>query len=213
MAIAKHFSLHPFFGLVDIIPAYSSIAFSFNLYAIHRQVNAGTTVFNWVQQHVEAHLPNISTIEDDTPEPIEIPVCYDPALSNDLAAISLATGLTQADIISLHTAPNYYVYMLGFVPGFAYMGEVNTVLELPRKNRPEKVNAGAVAIAGKQTGIYPSHSFGGWHVLGHTPVKMFIMRNEHPCYLKAGEEVKFYPITLAEYLQMEPYRQPNTPDS
>ena len=92
--------------------------------------------------------------------------------------------------------------MLGFLPGFAYMGEVYAQLELARKANPTRVKAGSVAIAGKQTGIYPLDSFGGWNVLGHTPIKMFNKANEEPCFLKAGQEVKFYSISLNEYRQL-----------
>jgi len=158
-------------------------------------------VYKWVHQQVMQHLDNIATASMPAPELVEIPVCYDKELNNDLAAISLATGLAEAEIIDVHCNKNYYVYMLGFLPGFAYMGEVAPALELPRKPKPVKVKPGAVAIAGKQTGIYPLDSFGGWHVLGYTPVKMFDQTRAEPCFLNAGQEVKFYPVSIEEYHQ------------
>ncbi len=202
IAITKHFSTHPFFGLLDIVPAYSSITFCFDPYAIHRSIHRTTTVFDWVRQQVAEHLPVIKPVADHSNKRVEIPVCYSTELNNDLLAISSTTGLSAAEIVHLHSSGTYYVYMLGFLPGFAYMGEVVATIELPRKANPGKVKAGSVAIAGKQTGIYPLDSFGGWNVLGHTPIKMFNSLNQDPCYLKAGQEVKFYEIGLPEYRQL-----------
>jgi inhibitor of KinA len=140
--------------------------------------------------------------DDAAIETIEIPVCYDAVLHNNLVDITKVTGLSAAEIIQLHSSRNYYVYMLGFLPGFAYMGEVDERIALPRKPNPVNVTAGSVAIAGKQTGIYPLDSFGGWNVLGHTPVKIFNQFDTEPCFLKAGQEVKFRPIPLKEYRQL-----------
>ena len=203
IAIANHFTQKPFCGLIDIIPAYSSITFSFNLYAISIKIIKNGTVFDCVKQQVEQEMGNIKATESKIAELVEIPVCYDPELGNDMASIMSATSLSEASIIQHHSAKKYYVYMLGFLPGFAYMGEVDDHLTLPRKMNPAKVKAGSVAIAGKQTGIYPLDSFGGWNVLGHTPVKIFNYLNAAPCYLKAGQEVKFYPVSLAEYRQFQ----------
>ncbi len=187
---------------MDIVPAYSSIAFCFNLFVIHKNVETKTTVFDWVKQQIENQLPFIKIADDAAIETIEIPVCYDAFLNNDLVDITKVTGLSDAEIIQLHSSRNYYVYMLGFLPGFAYMGEVDERIALPRKPNPVKVTAGSIAVAGKQTGIYPLDSFGGWNVLGHTPVKMFNQFDTEPCFLKAGQEVKFSPITLKEYRQL-----------
>ncbi len=145
MAIANHFTHKPFFGLIDIIPAYSSITFSFNLYTISLQINNNRTVFDWVKWQVAKEMTNIITDETNNPELIEIPVCYHPELDNDMAAIMSATDLSEAAIIQHHSAKKYYVYMLGFLPGFAYMGEVDDNITLPRKVNPSKVKAGSVA--------------------------------------------------------------------
>lgn len=202
VAIARHFSQHPFFGLISIVPAYSSITFCYNLYMIHQSLIEKTIIFDWVKQQVEQQLSVIHSSHDEAAEQIEIPVCYDAALSNDLETVSLAIGLTREEIIEVHSCGKYYVYMLGFLPGFAYMGEVDPRIEQPRKAIPAKVKAGSVAIAGRQTGIYPLDSFGGWHVLGHTPVTMFNPANAQLCHVKAGQEVKFCAISIDTYREM-----------
>jgi len=204
-AIADYFKQYPFVGLTDTVRAYCSITFCFDPVQIRRAIQAGTMVFDWVKKNIEGALPGLQRGErydSGVQAIVEIPVCYDASLTNDLGVISLATGLSVGEIIQCHSAATYHVYMLGFLPGFAYMGTVESRIELPRKSKPAKTKAGAVAIAGKQTGIYPLDSFGGWNILGHTPQKMFEPWKKEPCFLKAGQEVKFYSINLAEYYQL-----------
>lgn len=162
-----------------------------------------TPVFDWVKKEIESQLQLVQPSADSAIETVEIPVCYDVALSNDIQNFQLTTGLDAAEIIKIHSKLKYHVYMLGFLPGFAYMGEVDVKIALPRKANPTKVKAGAVAIAGRQTGIYPLDSFGGWNVLGHTPVKMFDTKKQPPCYLKPGQEIKFFSISIKEFHQLK----------
>ncbi|MEO7310281.1 MAG: 5-oxoprolinase subunit PxpB [Chitinophagaceae bacterium] len=199
IAIAKHFSAHPFFGLTNLVPAYSSITFCFDVFLIHQSLAADAIVFDWVRQQVETALPAIRTATETISDQVAIPVCYEQELGNDLEAVSLATGISREELIHIYSSKKYYVYMMGFLPGFAYMGETSDQIAMSRKANPHRVKAGSVAIAGKQTGIYPLDSFGGWHVLGHTPVAMFDKSLQDPCFLKAGQEVSFYPMSLEAY--------------
>jgi KipI family sensor histidine kinase inhibitor len=119
-----------------------------------------------------------------------IPVVYD---GMDLADISDALQLSAQQIIALHTRPIYRVFLVGFVPGWAYLGPLPEELELPRRTTPRtQVPAGSVAIAGPQTGIYPLPVPGGWHVIGRTSVKMFLPNSDPPCLFRAGDRVKFF---------------------
>jgi KipI family sensor histidine kinase inhibitor len=122
-----------------------------------------------------------------------IPVVYD---GPDLAGVSAALGLDAAKIVELHTRPIYRVFLVGFVPGWGYLGPLPEELELPRRHVPRtKVPAGSVAIAGRQTGIYPLATPGGWHLIGSTSVKLFLPDSDPPCLFRAGDRVKFFAAT------------------
>jgi inhibitor of KinA len=122
-----------------------------------------------------------------------IPVVYD---GPDLEAVSAVLGLDVAKIVEIHTRPIYRVFFVGFVPGWGYLGPLPEALELPRRQVPRtKVPAGSVAIAGRQTGIYPLATPGGWHLIGRTSVKLFLPDSDPPCLFRAGDRVKFFATT------------------
>ena len=124
-----------------------------------------------------------------------IPVSYGGPFGPDLGDVASTAGVSEEDLISLHSAPVYRVFMLGFSPGFAYMGPVAPAIALPRRTTPRtRVPAGSVAIAGQQTGIYPSDSPGGWHLIGRTSGKPFDPDRAEPFLFKAGDCVQFYPV-------------------
>lgn len=119
-----------------------------------------------------------------------IPVVYD---GPDMQAVSTELGLDPAKIVDIHTRPIYRVFLVGFVPGWGYLGPLPEELELPRRHVPRtKVPAGSVAIAGRQTGIYPLATPGGWHLIGRTSVKLFLPDSDPPCLFRAGDRVKFF---------------------
>lgn len=119
-----------------------------------------------------------------------IPVTYD---GPDIEAVSSVLGLSPARIVELHTKPIYRVFLVGFVPGWGYLGPLPEALELPRRQVPRtKVPAGSVAIAGRQTGIYPLPTPGGWHLIGRTSVRLFLPDSDPPCLFRAGDRVKFF---------------------
>ena len=131
---------------------------------------------------------------------VEIPVCYGGELGPDLDEVADRIGCSPAEVIELHAAPEYRVYVVGFVPGFAYMASVDDRLALPRRSTPRtKVPAGSVAIAAGQTGIYPTETPGGWHLLGRTPVRPFDPRRAQPVLLEPGDRVRFVPIAREEF--------------
>jgi inhibitor of KinA len=125
---------------------------------------------------------------------VEIPVCYDPSIAPDLAGVADRLGLAVDEVIRIHTAQSYHVYMIGFLPGFPYMGELPATLFMSRKAKPVMTPAGSVAIAGRQTGIYPMDSPGGWHVIGRTRVSMFTPDSDPPVRLRPGDTIRFKSI-------------------
>lgn len=197
--LAKTLRAKPFPGLVDLVPAYSSLAVLYDPRLIRTVVNDCNTANEYVHEQVALLVEEgIGYMEQET-QLIEIPVCYDTVLGNDLAAIASFSGLSIEEVITKHADEAYYVYMPGFLPGFAYMGDVNGQIAIPRKQKPASVHAGAVGIAGRQTGIYPVDSPGGWHIVGYTPLLMFDKYAPSPCLLEAGKMVKFHPIDAESY--------------
>ena len=127
---------------------------------------------------------------------IEIPVCYGGDYGPDLDAVASFHSMAPEEVVRLHCAAVYYVYMIGFTPGFPYLGGLDERLHTPRRKEPRKVvPAGSVAIADRQTGIYPIDSPGGWHLIGKTPVRIFDLEKADPFTIHAGQSLKFTPIT------------------
>jgi antagonist of KipI len=193
-------------GIMDIIPAYSSITLKYHSAIIckqHKVANAGIFITELLQE--AAQLP--STDFNVEERHITIPVCYEKNYAPDLATIAGNKNLTTEQVIQLHTEKTYRVFMLGFLPGFAYMGSVNEQLYTPRLSKPKSLTlAGSIGIAGEQTGIYPFNSPGGWNIIGRTPIPLFNAKNYPPTYLQPGDIVSFKPISAKEFeaLKEEP---------
>lgn len=137
-------------------------------------------------------------------DPLRIPVCYGGELGPDLTEVAAFGHLDDADVVRLHTARLYRVFMLGFLPGFAYLGLVDRQIAAPRRSPPRaRVPRGAVGIAGVQTGVYPAETPGGWQLIGRTPLRPFDPRRSEPFLMKAGDAVQFYPIDRREYDRLE----------
>ena len=131
---------------------------------------------------------------------IEVPVCYGGELGPDLGSVASLAGCTESDVIELHRSREYRVFMVGFVPGFAYMGPVEPRLSLPRRANPRtRVPAGSIGLAAGQTGIYPMETPGGWHLIGRTPVKPFDERRAEPVLFRPGDRVRFTPISREDF--------------
>ena len=131
---------------------------------------------------------------------VEVPVCYGGEFGPDLSDVARFASCSDEEVIAIHSAATYRVYMVGFVPGFAYLAEVDRRIAAPRRTSPRTTVApGSVAIAGGQTGIYPSATPGGWNIIGRTPVKPYDASRREPFLLKAGDRVRFRPIEPAEF--------------
>lgn len=132
---------------------------------------------------------------------IVIPTLYN---GIDLEYVAKYNGLSIEAVIHLHSTRTYYVYMLGFTPGFAYLSDVDSHIATPRLNKPRiKIPKGSVGIANQQTGIYPVESPGGWRIIGQTPIDLFDLRKEHPFLINPGDQVAFKPITKREYIKIK----------
>ncbi len=188
-------------GVIDIVPAYCSLTIHYDIFTLRQTIENNKSVFENIRNEVK------KIIEEDTDEAflhterkIKIPVCYSKKYALDLHEIAQQKKLSIEEIIRLHTAKKYRVNMIGFLPGFAYMGEVDEKIAMPRKPEPRMlVEQGCVGIADKQTGIYPLDSPGGWQIIGKTPVKLFYKEKEDPVFFKPGDEVEFYSISEDEY--------------
>lgn len=203
LAIQKRLLQQPFAGLKDVWVAYSSVTLVYDPVEVKKTYNPEKTVFSYISNLLRKA---VSEITDDDPgngRKIRIPVCYEEEYAIDLPAVSAMKELSPETIIDIHTSRNYRVYMIGFLPGFSYMAEVDERLVIPRKSQPVIVKAGSVGITGSQTGIYPVQCPGGWYIIGRTPLRMFDERAEKPVLLEAGDEVEFYPINKKEFEEIE----------
>lgn len=190
---------NPFLGIIDIVPAYSSLTIHYDIAKV-RQHNSGTeTAFQTVKQLLEEKMKQPFPERTTEKRLIKIPVCYEAEYAPDLQHFISAKNISREELIALHIQKIYTVFMVGFLPGFAYMGEVDEKIAMPRKQQPNIVAAGSVGIAGKQTGIYPLISPGGWHIIGRTPLKLFDANREEPILMKAEDTIQFYSISKAEY--------------
>lgn len=199
IALFNYLRLHRIEGMTEAIPAYSSVTIYFDILSLRKQIPSHRKVHEWIQNKLTQVMLNEFSAADASSDLVRIPVCYDDEFAIDLPWIASHQNLTREEIIHLHSSRQYHVYMLGFLPGFPYMGEVDMNIVVPRKPEPHPVLAGSVGIAGKQTGIYPLNSPGGWQIIGRTPLKMFDKNKIEPCLLKAGDSVEFYSITKDEF--------------
>jgi len=185
-------------GLVDQVPAFASVVAHYDPAAV-----AGDAHRVPYDRMVEALETAFAGLEHQRPQParlVEIPVCYGGELGPDLTEVAERTGLAPNEVVAIHTAGDYLVYMVGFMPGFAYLGGLDARIATPRRQSPRTaVPAGTVGIGGQQTGVYPLVSPGGWNLIGRTPLRVFDMSRDEPALLAAGDRVRFRAITLEEF--------------
>jgi inhibitor of KinA len=183
--------------IVDVVPAYSSLAVYYDVVMLH---TAGKTAFEVMKEHLQPLLTTDATDIHTSGAIHRIPVCYESKFAPDLAELATAKKLAEEEVIRLHTGHIYRVYMIGFLPGFPYMGKVDSRIAAPRRSNPRtNITAGSVGIAGEQTGIYPLSSPGGWNIIGRTPLQLFNKERVEPVLLQPGDSVQFYSITEDEF--------------
>ena len=189
----------PFPGMIEAVPAYSSLTIHYDMLALKKKGTEGLTIFQWVEQQLLERLNQLAEHSAPKERLIKIPVCYEKDFAPDIQQLASAKNISVDEVIETHLSKTYKVYMLGFLPGFTYMGEVAEKIVIPRKPQPVNIIAGSVGIAGKQTGIYPLTSPGGWQIIGRTPVKLFDVKRDEPALLRAGDTVQFYSISKNEF--------------
>src|SRR5258705_2334128 len=195
----NQFRQNPFAGLIETIPAYSSITVYYDVFAISKTFANSQSAYEYVSAELIKMLQEPITDDNLESRLIKIPVCYEREYAPDLDEIAKTKGISADDVVRIHMAKQYRVYMIGFLPGLSYMGEVDEEIAVPRKSQPKPVAAGSIGIAGKQTGIYPAASPGGWQIIGRTPLKLFDATKEEPTLLKAGDTVQFFSISKHEF--------------
>jgi len=177
-------------GVVETVPTFRSLLVHYNPLS---------TSASRLRTQIDALLTD-GTDEQSTGRLWRVPACYEGDLAPDLEEVATRTGLTCSEVITTHTAERYYVYMLGFLPGFPYMGDLPEPLRLPRRKSPRvKVPAGSVSIALDMTAVYSFESPGGWHLIGRTPVCFFDTRRMPPAMLQPGDEVCFEAVSRTEF--------------
>ncbi len=175
----------------EMIPAYNSLTLIYRKAPI-RFAEFSEQVKTWYTKLEQTSLPQRFIWK--------LPVCYDLEFGIDLKSVSEKLGKSIEEIIGQHTSHTYTVYGIGFLPGFMYLGGLPPSLEVPRREEPRlRVKKGSVGLAGKQTGIYPQDSPGGWNIIGSCSVPMFDPKKKDPCFVNVGDKVQFYSIMRAEY--------------
>ena len=193
-ALSRQLEAKPPAGMIEFVPAFTTVAI---YYDPLRSSEAGLT----------SSLRDLATRLDLShalpSRVVEIPVCYGGEFGRDLEFVAQHAKLTPQQVIEIHVAADYLVHMIGFAPGFPYLGGMSAKIAAPRRSSPRlKIPAGSVGIAGDQTGIYPLETPGGWQLIGRTPLALFRPQQDPPTLLQAGDIVRFRPITPEQFRQL-----------
>lgn len=182
-------------GIKELIPTYRSILLLFD----PLKVDIGS-----LKKRLEEIVKSINIKEEGTKRIIVIPTYYGGDMGPDLPYVAQRAGISEEEVIKIHKKPDYLVYMLGFTPGFTYLGGLDPRIATPRLESSRlKIPAGSVGIADEQTGIYPIDSPGGWQLIGRTPVKLMIEENDPPVLVRAGDYIRFRRVSLDEYTEIK----------
>ena len=194
-AAAKLIKAQQISGITDMIPTYCSLLINYNPLVIS---------YDALYKRVESIVRMESHQEAGQKKIWEIPVLYGGTYGPDLSTIAEHAGLSEEEVIKIHSGTDYLIYMLGFLPGFTYLGGLDEKIHTPRLASPRvRIPAGSVGIGGSQTGIYPMDSPGGWQLMGMTPVKTYDPARETPILVEAGDYIRFVPVSEAEYLDIK----------
>ena len=178
-------------GIIEVVPTYRSVT----VYADSLQVDVSR-----LMDRLASEARNLTAFESGQGRCVEIPVLYGGEFGPDLTAVAAFAGRPMEEVIALHTSVTYRCYMLGFSPGFPYLGRVPDAIAMPRLSEPRaQVAGGSVGIAGIQTGIYPQSSPGGWRVIGRTPLRIYDPARSQPFLISPGDRVRFVPISRKQF--------------
>ena len=182
---------HPLAGVVEVIPTYRSLLLVYDPAMIAPRA---------LKDAIIKLGSRLDTIEIPPPRVVEIPVCYGGDYGPDIHRVAAAHNLNETEVVRIHSQPDYLIYMIGFTPGFPFLGGLPEPLHTPRHETPRThVPAGSVGIANDQTGIYPVSSPGGWQIIGRTPLTLFSPRRDNPFLFETGDSIRFVPISQGQF--------------
>lgn len=197
--LCDYFDNNKIYGMLEYIPYYTAISiiydpFMFKLYE----------AFDSIKKEINTIISNLDFSKDYKENIVEIPVCYGGDFGPDIDYVAKYNNLSIEEVIKIYTSMKYLVYMIGFAPGFPYLGGMDKRIAAPRKETPRlKIPKGSVGIAGMQTGVYPIETPGGWQIIGNTPLNLFDIESNDITLLKCGDIVKFKEISIDEYLSLK----------
>lgn len=190
----------PFPGFIECIPSYTTVTIIYEPYAyLH-----SPSPFYEIKKFLLEKIDQLTIDSQNQTRHITIPVCYGGEWGPDLSYVATYHGISEEEVIHIHSNAYYQVYMLGFSPGFPYIGGMPKKISTPRKSTPRlKIPSGSVGIGGEQTGIYPLETPGGWNIIGQTPFILFQPKQMPPTLLQRGDQVTFVPITQEEFVKIQ----------
>lgn len=199
--LSKYLDNHPFPGMIEYIPAFTTVTVLYDPLRVYQQKESlAESPYELVYQKIRHFLANLEDEIEIQAKIVEIPVCYGGDFGPDLWYVAEYNNLTPEEVIKIHSNNDYLVYMIGFAPGFPYLGGMPKQIATPRRPSPRlSIPAGSIGIAGEQTGAYPIETPGGWQLIGRTPLALFCPNALPPSLLQAGDIVKFRPISSQEY--------------
>lgn len=190
-ALARKIEEQHIEGIMEVVPTFRSVLVQYDVFVCS---------YSQIRDIVHSLADNLNVLDKTAKKIVKIPCCYGARFGQDLSDMEKLTGLDRDEIIAIHSSTDYKIYMLGFLPGFVYLGGLDKRIEVPRLKTPRvKIRKGAVGIGGNQTGIYPMDSPGGWRLMGATPIDLYDENRETPILLTAGEYIRFVPISILDY--------------
>lgn len=200
-SLAIYLSHYPIKGVGEWVQTYTTLTITYNPLQIR---------YDDLKQKLLEIENKIGTTDDIEKEVVEIPVCYDEEFGQDINIVAEFNELTVDDVIKTHSEPYYFVYMIGFSPGFPYLGGMSSSIATPRKADPRRsVPQGSVGIAGEQTGVYPLETPGGWQIIGRTPIFLYHPQRENPVLLETGKYIKFKPVSRSDFNKIKALESEN----
>jgi inhibitor of KinA len=194
----------PLPGVNELVPAYTTVTVFYDPAAVVQAGAPPLAIADWLGGRLRERLKNPPKMEKAKSRVVEVPVCYGGEFGPDLERVATQAKLSVEEVIKKHTKADYLVHLIGFAPGFPYLGGLPKELRTPRHPKPRMtVPPGSVGIGGEQTGIYPLSTPGGWNLIGRTPLRIFCPEQNPPVLLAAGDRVKFRSITRDEFAQWE----------
>jgi inhibitor of KinA len=198
--VSSFLEAQSFEWVIEYVPGFTTVVVFYE----PMKIKTKTLPYDQVCEELSLHLKKLEVEQGEEPRVVKIPVCYGGDFGPDLEEVAEINGLTPEEVIDIHSNGEYIVHMIGFAPGFPYIGGMSEKIAAPRRKNPRlKIRAGSVGIAGKQTGVYPIETPGGWQLIGKTPRKLFLPEGDTPSLLRAGDQIKFEPISAEDFQEWE----------